>query len=163
MVLTTESKEKEGVLSVCSISSFLNFLTRKLPFGIKLQRAIGPCLNSSCIVCSLSCVEFFHFVLTDILYLTETAMLPFIMKLTFFICLSFDIFHLAVFCHINICIVKQMYINFSVCSLHTCEIDSRYEECGCIGMHSSVNIISLFHLFFSLTTYDSTESCIVGW
>ena len=27
------------------------------------------------------------------------------------------------FCHINICIVKETYINFCVCSLHTCEID----------------------------------------
>jgi len=35
--------------------------------------------------------------LLDILYLTDTAKLPFIMGLIVFICLSFDIFHLAVF------------------------------------------------------------------
>ena len=46
---------------------------------------------------SLWFVEFFHYVLLDILYLTHTAKLPFIVGLIFFMCLSFDIFHLAVF------------------------------------------------------------------
>jgi len=57
----------------------------------------GICLNSSCIVCSLWFVEFFHYVLLGILNLTDTAKRPFIMGLIFFLCLSFDIFHLAVF------------------------------------------------------------------
>jgi len=39
----------------------------------------------------------FSYALLDILYLTDTAKLPFIVGLIFFICLSFDIFHLAVF------------------------------------------------------------------
>jgi len=32
------------------------------------------------------------------------------------------IFHLVFFYHIIICVVKQMYINFNVCSIYTCEI-----------------------------------------
>jgi len=68
----------------------------------------GICLNSSCIVRSLWLVEFFHYVLLDILYLTDTAKLPFVMGV--------NILHLYViwyfstllfFCHINICIAKD--------------------------------------------------------
>ena len=109
----------------------------------------GICLNSSCIVCSLWFVEFFHCVLLDILYLTDTAKFPFIMGLIFFICLSFDIFHLAVFCHINICIVKQTYINLSVCSLHTCEID--YLIMGlCVRRHA---LICKYHVSLFLSPF----------
>ena len=91
---------------------------------------------------------FFIYVLLDILYLTDTAKLPFIMGLIFYICLSFDIFHLAVIfvflCRINICIVKQTYINFSVCSLHTCKLIISLWDCVCISVHSSVNMFFLF-------------------
>jgi len=86
------------------------------------------------------------------------------MGLIVFICLSFDIFHLAVFCHINICIVKQTYINLSVCSLHTCEI--HYLIMGlCVHRRALIckyHVFVFYHLIFSLTTYDNTESCIAG-
>jgi len=112
----------------------------------------------------------FHYVLLDILYLTDTAKLPFIMGLVFYICLSFDIFHLAIFlCHVNICIVKQMYINFSVLSTPVKLIISLW-DCVCMGVHSSVNMLFFFvffclffcHLFISLTIYDGTEDCVAG-
>jgi len=110
----------------------------------------------------------FHYVLLDILYLTDTAKLPFIMGLIFYICLLFDIFHLAAFsfflCHINICFVKQTYLNFIVFSLHTCTLIISLWDCVCIGVHSSVKMFFFvfYHLFFSLNIYDRTESCIAG-
>jgi len=88
------------------------------------------------------------------------------MGLIFYICLSFDIFHLDVFfvflCHINICIVKQTYINFSVCSLHTCKFIISLWVCVCVDVHSFANMFVFYHLFFSLIIYDRTESCIAG-
>jgi len=99
--------------------------------------------------------------LLDILYLTDSAKLPFIMGLIFYICLSFDIFHLAIFfvflCHINICIVKQMYINFSVLST-TVKLIILLWACVCMGVHSSVNMfffcfLSPFHFIDDLWWY----------
>ena len=112
---------------------------------------------------------FFHYVLLDILYLTDTAKLPFIMGLIFYICLSFDTFHLAVFlfflCHINICIVKQTYINFSVLSTPAKLIIALW-DCVCIGVHSSVKmffclfiITFSFHWLFTIVL----KAVLQGW
>jgi len=94
----------------------------------------------------------FHYIMLDILYLTYTAMLPFIMGLIFFTCLSFDIFHLAVFfCHINICIVKQTYTNFSACSLHTCDVKLIISLWGlCVHRHA---LISKYHVSLFLSPF----------
>jgi len=70
----------------------------------------------------MSIMRFFHHDLLYISYLIDTVKLPFIMGVNLHhLSDILYIFHL-VFYHIIICIVKQMYINFSVCSLHTCEI-----------------------------------------
>jgi len=76
----------------------------------------------------------------------------FIMGLIFFVGLSFDIFHLAVFCHINICIVKQTYINFRVCSLHTCDVKLIISLWGlCVQKHA---LICKYHVSSFFITFS---------
>ena len=97
-----------------------------------------------CIIFSLCLVRYF--------ILKRYCKASFIMGLIFYICLSFDIFHLAVFfvflCHINICIVKKTYNNFSVLTTPVKLIISLW-DCVCIGVHSSVNMFFLFFITFS--------------
>jgi len=71
---------------------------------------------NSCVLlipCVFVPYDFFHYVLQFILYSAGTVKLPFLMGVVFF-CLSFDIYSSLFYYSIIICIVKQMYINFSV-------------------------------------------------
>ena len=114
----------------------------------------------------------FHYVLLDILYLTDTAKLPFILGWSSTYVCHLIFFTLLFFSFLS---YKHLHCQTNVyqfqCSLHTCEIDylimglcvhGRALICKYVVVFCFFVCLFFCHLFISLTIYDGTEGCVAG-